>query len=570
MLRGLVRLARVGAVVGAVLVGLSPIVLVAGRASAAPQLNGGGSSFAALEIQQWQADTARKPYSLNINYNSTGSTDGRDNFATGLYDFAASDVVYTTEDGNVPTSTARCPGGQPLTTCFVYVPVTAGGLAFMYNLIGPSGSRVTNLNLTPDEVCKIFTGAITSWNDPELVGTNPFLSSFAGRSINVRVRSDGAGESYVLSQFCIAVDPAVWQQFVMDQKTGNQPDEDPAFLAGGPVSNWPVAGPSGTSFDATEFADGVADAIADPVAGVNSIGYVADGYAKVRNFPVASVQNEAGVFTQPTAINVTVALGYALPAAANPGTFTLKYSGPDPRAYFPSTYSYLLAQTTGWDPTKGAELGQFACFDIGQGQTVAPTLGYAALSSVVVGIAVTEITKIPGAPTASQCTAGAPAPPPPPVIVQQNGSGTTGAKGSTSTGTGSSTGTGTATGAAPTPGSPITTANGVVIGTVPPSVGCTTTPVSTPSAPLPTTTATTTHSAATTTLAPTTTTNTTVPCTDGVAPVIGPDSVTTIQAVPISAGGPTSGQVLSSLLEGAAVCAIGLAVVGWRKGGVRS
>ncbi len=52
-----------------------------------------------------------------------------------------------------------------------------------------------------------------------------------------------------------------------------------------------------------------------------------------------------------------------------------------------------------------------------EGQAIAPQLRYARLSSVLVGIAISQIVKIPGAPSAAACpVAGAPPPPPPPTV----------------------------------------------------------------------------------------------------------------------------------------------------------
>ena len=51
---------------------------------------------------------------------------------------------------------------------------------------------------------------------------------------------------------------------------------------------------------AQQFSDGVADYVAAPYNN-GAITYVEYGYAKQRGFPVASVLNKAGYFTQPTA-----------------------------------------------------------------------------------------------------------------------------------------------------------------------------------------------------------------------------------------------------------------------------
>ena len=78
------------------------------------------------------------------------------------------------------------PRAAPSNACFVYVPVSAGGLAFMYNLRDGTGQQVTNLRLTRQAACKIFTGAITKWNDPEIVRYNPQSCRRSTRSTSRR------------------------------------------------------------------------------------------------------------------------------------------------------------------------------------------------------------------------------------------------------------------------------------------------------------------------------------------------------------------------------------------------
>ncbi len=375
-------------------------------AHALPALIGGGSSFAALEIDQWRADTASAPYNLSINYQSGGSTLGREQFKSGTFDFGASDIQYPPEEVD-GLKNARC-RGKTLTQCFVYVPVSAGGLAFMYNLTDSSGNRIRDLRLSRHAACGIFTGAITTWNDPEIVKYNPKLASNSS-PIRQVVRDDGAGESYVFSEFCIAVDHQTWANFIANQhKPGADGGDPPEFFAGQPVSHWPNAG-YGRVVSVAK-GDGVADYVADPAGGLNAITYTAAGYAKVRDMPTASLQNAAGVFTQPDENNVTDALKYA--TARGNGTFALNFTQPDPAAYFPSTYSYVLAQTSGWDPQKGAALGRFLCYAVSKGQEIAVALRYARLSAPLVNIAEEAIALIPGAPKKQDCFVRGAAPPP--------------------------------------------------------------------------------------------------------------------------------------------------------------
>jgi ABC-type phosphate transport system substrate-binding protein len=441
-------------VAAALAVTLAALAHEAAPAYASTAILGGGSGFAALEIDQWRADTARSPFNLTVNYVAQGSSFGRTQFAQNLFDYGASDIQYI--DAELPAlQQGRC-GGTPLAQCFTYVPVSAGGVAFMYNLVDSSGNRVTDLKLTRRAACKIFTGAITKWNDPEIVATNPRFASF-NRSIIPVIRADGAGESYVFSEFCINVAPDVWSAFVNQQHhSEDNPNLTPEFLAGQPTSNWPQ-NYWGVNPTPVAYADGTANYVADPVSGPNSITYVAAGYAKVRSFPTASVQNAAGLFQQPDEDNVTVALGYA--KGRSNGTFQLAYNGPDPRAYFPSTYSYVLAQTSGFNPGKGATLGQFLCYAISQGQVIAPQLRYARLSSELVDISENAIAQIPGAPSKQNCFVGTTKPPPPPQVLggigagNQGGSVTGPSVGPSGSGSGNNANSPTAAGALRTKGS---------------------------------------------------------------------------------------------------------------------
>jgi ABC-type phosphate transport system substrate-binding protein len=442
------------------IVALAALAHAVSPAYASPVVIGGGSGFAALEIDQWRADTARSPFNLTVNYVAQGSSFGRNSFSQGTFDFGATDIQYI--NAELPfLQSVRCHGG-PLDKCFVYVPVSAGGVAFMYNLVDSSGNRVTDLKLTRRAVCKIFTGAITKWNDPEIVATNPRFASF-NRTIRPVIRADGAGESYVFSEFCLSVAPDVWHAFVTQQHASeDNPNLTPEFLAGQPTSNWPQTY-WGVNPTPVPYADGTANYVADPVGGANSITYVAAGYAKVRSFPTASIQNAGGVFTQPDEDNVTVALGYATPRGN--GTFNLSYGGPDKRAYFPSTYSYVLAQTAGYDPGKGATLAQFLCYAVTQGQVIAPQLRYARLSSILVSIAINAIVQIPGAPSKQDCpVAGAPPPPPPPQVEGGSGAGVASSSGPSASGGSSSSGASTSNGSGPASGGSAGPATAAVAG----------------------------------------------------------------------------------------------------------
>ena len=189
----------------------------------------------------------------------------------------------------------------------------------------------------------------------------------------------------------------MWRAFIAERLAHDAADVAADFKPGFPCR---TGRRTGASRIPCAFADGVANVVASPDIGADTITYDATAYAVQRRVPRGVSFRTLRVFTQPTQLNVTVALAYASPNndTIAKGTFNLNFNGPDPRAYFPSTYSYMLAQTSGFDPGKGATLGKFLCYAVSEGQTDAIPLEYARLSSQIERIAINAIVQIPGRP----------------------------------------------------------------------------------------------------------------------------------------------------------------------------
>ncbi|MFN0025676.1 MAG: substrate-binding domain-containing protein [Acidimicrobiales bacterium] len=350
-------------------------------AGAAVQVIGEGASFPLIEIEQWRADVAQPPYNLQIIYNGTSSGQGRDEFKAGRVDFGVSDIPY--------------PNGSEPSFPFGYVPLSAGGIAFMFNLSDVAGRRVRDLRLTPTTVCKLLTGQITSWTDPEIVADNPkFVAGFlALDKVKVIMRSGAAGTSYILGDYCQKLAPAVWQKFTVDGP-GFQGGAPWANHPGPPLSQWP-APPGGANAGGS---DQNANTVASGATGAGAITAVETGFAHERNFPVASVQNDVGVFVQPTEAAVTTALSYA---GKDPrGTQKLVFNPGNADAYNPSTYSYAIVKTGAgsMDAEKGSALAQFLYYSAGPGQLKAEDLGYAPLPQNLIEVAYQVASNIAGAP----------------------------------------------------------------------------------------------------------------------------------------------------------------------------
>ena len=355
--------------------------------AAGPKVNGGGASFPQIEFDQWTSVVASKPYNLAINYVPAGSTFGRTNYLSGSFDFGVSDIAFSPEElaqaGNGPRKN------------LVYVPVSAGGLAFMYNLVDNSGNPVNTLKLSANAACRVFAEVGLKWNDPEIAGLNPGLD-LPNRDVLPFVRADGSGTSYVLSEYCKSRAAYTWSKFLADRVASEPSLAATPFGQGLPTSNWPL---NWGRVSGQQASDGVSDAVALTPDGIT---YVETGFAINKKKPVAAVQNAAGAFVLPTAGAVSKALAFAVKVAD--GTYSLNYAGSDGAAYFPSTYSYVITQTTGAPADKGDVLGKFLCYAVTAGQDSAERLGYARLSAQLVSGAVSAIGQIPGAPQGTNCS----------------------------------------------------------------------------------------------------------------------------------------------------------------------
>ncbi|MGD0882132.1 MAG: substrate-binding domain-containing protein [Acidimicrobiales bacterium] len=342
-------------------------------------LNGTGSSFAAPAIETFDSIVQQQPYNLSVNYSSTSSGDGRYEFTNGTTNFAVSDIAYGL--GNTDTIPPDFP--------FIYVPITAGGIAFMYNIPGLTKTLQMNSYTT----CAILTGGITNWDNSAIAAINPGVK-LPNLAIVPVTESDPAGTNYVLEEWCIDEQPALWAAFANAENANpaNQVTISPTH----PESEWPGLA-NGLDTDSTA---GVAS---DVSTNAGAIGGVQLQYAVDAGFDkgnpaqgVASEYNASGDYVQPTSVDVASALAYATQLPN--GTHQLNFGGIGPHVYNPSTYSYLLTPTSGWQSSLGAVLSAFVNYSLTLGQEKSPSFGYAGLGLSLERYGIDSVTAdVPGA-----------------------------------------------------------------------------------------------------------------------------------------------------------------------------
>jgi phosphate ABC transporter phosphate-binding protein len=381
-----VTVRHVAASVGIVLVLLGAIQASttppAQAAAAHAPISGAGSTWSANALDQWIRNVFSN-YQWKISFGANGSSAGRQEFRNGTKDFAVSEIPY-----DLAGSDAADP--RP-TRPLAYLPIVAGGTAFMYNLqIG--GRRVTNLRLSGEVVAKIFTNQITVWNDPAIKADNPGLNLPAIPIVPV-VRSDGSGTTAQFTTWMRQQHPGVWNAFCQAAGRGS---------SCGITSNYPIV--AGSRAVGQSGSNSVAGYVANAQR-VGSITYVEYSYALNARYPVAKVLNAGGYYTEPTASNVAVALlGSRInedPSSRDYLTQNLTgvYNSTDPRTYPLSSYSYMIVPTTsdyGFTAGKGRTLADFTSYFLCEGQQQAETLGYSPLPINLVQAGQAQMLKIPG------------------------------------------------------------------------------------------------------------------------------------------------------------------------------
>jgi phosphate transport system substrate-binding protein len=130
-------------------------------------------------------------------YNPTGSGAGREQFIARHVDFAGSDSPLTREQ--IGPAAARC-GGNPAW----HLPLVFGPIAVVFHLDG-----VKQLVVNADVLAKIFSGWISTWDDPAIARLNPG-TSLPSIKISPIYRSDSSGTTDNFQKYLGAAAPGSW------------------------------------------------------------------------------------------------------------------------------------------------------------------------------------------------------------------------------------------------------------------------------------------------------------------------------------------------------------------------
>lgn len=317
--------------------GLSLASCGGGGGANAVKLQGSGASFPAPLYEKWFKNYGETHRNVEVDYQSVGSGSGIKSFIDKTVDFGASDAAMTPEEMSRvdPALGALC------------LPMTAGSIVITYNL-----QDVKELRLSRKAYSGIFLGTVKQWNDPLIVKDNPGVQ-LPNTPINVVVRADSSGTTFVFTQHLSAINP----DFARSPGASKMP-------------NWPV----GTRSKGNE---GVTASVKTTPG---SIGYIEYGYAKSQNMPMAILENKSGDWIAPS----TASGQAALASAQIPDNLIVWAPDPEPKDAYPIvTYTWLLVHKK-YDKTKLPVLQDLLRYGVTDGQKDAEPLGYIPLPAPVI------------------------------------------------------------------------------------------------------------------------------------------------------------------------------------------
>jgi len=328
-------------------------------------VTGSGSSFAFPILDAWRTVYANAQPTVQVNYESKGSGTGKTNLKNGDDLFAGSDSPLSAADR----------AAYPTILTF---PESLGPIAVVYNV---DGVTADGLKLDGETLGRIYTGAITKWNDAAIAAANPGLSLPAS-TITIVYRSDSSGTTFVFTDF-LGKASTTW-----------------ASTMGAAATQTPKWNQSAAQQSSGPQNDGVADKVN---AIHNSIGYVELSYVKTKGLHAAAIQNKAGQYLMPTPDGATAAASAfagSLPAADGDWGKVSLVNADGANAYPISTFTYLMVKSHvsdyagKFDANQMAGFKSFAWWALHDGQAYAKPLGYAPLPQPVVAIGEHALTLI--------------------------------------------------------------------------------------------------------------------------------------------------------------------------------
>jgi len=294
------------------------------------RISGAGASFPAPLYQRWFNAINEAYPGLEVNYQSVGSGAGIEQYLSGTVDFGATDAPLTDEERQTFTDEY---GMAP-----IQVPMTGGLVVFAYNLEG-----IDNLQLSNAAYCGIVTGEVTNWSDPVIADANPDVE-LPDQQINWVHRSDGSGTTFLFTNHISSA-----------------------------CENWTAGAAKTVEWPAGIGAKGNEGIAAQVQQTQGAVGYVEYAYANENNISMATLENPAGNYIEPS----PDAAARAFEGVEVPEDFALLIPMPEGDEAYPIAGLTWLLVYPEYDSEETARAIQTVIeWSLNNGDDIAQELGY--------------------------------------------------------------------------------------------------------------------------------------------------------------------------------------------------
>jgi phosphate transport system substrate-binding protein len=265
---------------------------------------------------------------VTITTGSTGSGIGLSDAATGTVNIGASDAYLSSAD------TVKYPG-------LLNIALAISAQQINYNLPG-----VKNLNLNGTVLAEIYSGKITSWNDPAIKKLNPGVTLPSIKIIPLH-RADGSGDTFLFTSYLNAQDPSLWSSSNVNTTV-----------------SWP-------SVSGALAETGNSGMVAGCAANKGCIAYIGISYlakTQAAKLGTASIANKAGKFLQPTAATISAeASSFTASTPASEAISMIDGSAAD--GYPIVNYEYAIVKTSQTSGVQAEDIRAFLNWVVHTGQS---------------------------------------------------------------------------------------------------------------------------------------------------------------------------------------------------------
>jgi phosphate transport system substrate-binding protein len=153
-----------------------------------------GSTLLYPLFSAWSSGLKSQLSNVSVTPAGTGSGTGISDAISGTVDIGASDAYLPPADFTSDSGIEN-------------IPLAISAQQVNYYLPGLAAS--THLKLSGSILAKMYTGKITSWNDPAIAALNPGVT-LPSTAVHPLHRSDGSGDTFLFTTFLSDSDPSDW------------------------------------------------------------------------------------------------------------------------------------------------------------------------------------------------------------------------------------------------------------------------------------------------------------------------------------------------------------------------